>query len=95
MKSRAAPKPDDGGLSLDAWKSGKGFSRAEAQGRGGRLPTRLTRGPAQRGLVVRGGVAAAVAFLAAKWERKTHLESFTEHSRYSISAVTMTAVKML
>ena len=35
MKSSAAPKPDDGGQSLDAWKSGKGFSRAEAHGREG------------------------------------------------------------
>lgn len=28
-------------------------------------------------------------FPAAKWESKTHLESFTAHSRYSISAVVM------
>ena len=46
---------------------------------------RLLPGPPR----IRPQARVAGVFPAAKWESKSHLESLTAHSRYSISAVAM------
>lgn len=63
---------------------GWGLSSGGA-GPGGRLPPRPTwrLAPASSHCQAR----MAGVFTAAKWESKTHLESFMAHSRYSVSAV--------
>lgn len=57
------------------------------QGRAAGFPLRPTQGLAPAWSHRWAGVV--VVFLAAKWESKTHLGSFTAHSRCSISAVVM------